>query len=151
MKRVKFRLFTVRRLICRKPHLLKGQCHEIFDFRFFSWISFPQAPLGPFRIFRKFAAQGAPPVSLTQVANGKNLQSEKFNYFLETFEVLAVWYCSGCLPPLLLTPAANLTPVSLTLVAHLPPVSSTPAAPVAKFAAGVVTLSLQVLPGEAFL
>ncbi len=23
---------------------LKGQCHEIFDFCFFSWISFPQAP-----------------------------------------------------------------------------------------------------------
>ncbi len=24
--------------------LLKGQCHEIFEFWFFSWISFPQAP-----------------------------------------------------------------------------------------------------------
>ncbi len=23
--------------------ILKGQCHEIFDFWFFSWISFPQA------------------------------------------------------------------------------------------------------------
>ncbi len=23
---------------------LKGQCYEIFDFWFFSWISFPQAP-----------------------------------------------------------------------------------------------------------
>jgi hypothetical protein len=23
---------------------LNGQCHEIFDFRFFSWTSFPQAP-----------------------------------------------------------------------------------------------------------
>ncbi len=23
---------------------LKGQCHEIFDFWFFSWISFPQSP-----------------------------------------------------------------------------------------------------------
>ncbi len=36
-------------------------------------------PLGPFHIFQKFdeifAAQGAPPVSLTPVANGKNLQS----------------------------------------------------------------------------
>jgi hypothetical protein len=35
---------------------LKGQCYEIFDFRFFSWISFPQPqsiPLGPFRIFSK--------------------------------------------------------------------------------------------------
>ncbi len=26
------------------PHLLKGQCHEIFCFWFFSWISFPPAP-----------------------------------------------------------------------------------------------------------
>ncbi len=33
--------------VCQTParvtRLLKGQCHEIFDFRFFSWISFPQA------------------------------------------------------------------------------------------------------------
>ncbi len=40
---------------------------------------FPQAPKGRFEIFRKFAeifaAQGAPWVSLTPVANGKNLQS----------------------------------------------------------------------------
>jgi hypothetical protein len=40
-------------------------------------------PLGPFKIFRKFAeisaAQGAPPLLLTPVAKGKNLQSEKVN------------------------------------------------------------------------
>ena len=45
-------------------------------------------PLGPFRILSKFAeifaAQGAPPVSLTTVANGKNLPSKKFNYFVWT-------------------------------------------------------------------
>jgi hypothetical protein len=39
-------------------------------------------PLGRFKCFRKFAeifaAQGAPPVSLTPVANEKNLQPEKF-------------------------------------------------------------------------
>ncbi len=36
--------------------LLKGQCHEIFCFWFFSWISFPHPqsiPLGPFQIFLK--------------------------------------------------------------------------------------------------
>ncbi len=61
---------------------LKGQCHEIFDFKFSTWISFPQPliiPIGPFRIFSKlpeiFTVQGAPPVSLAPVANGKNLQS----------------------------------------------------------------------------
>ncbi len=53
---------------------LKGQCHEIFDFRFFTWISFPQAPdCTVSNFFRKlaeiFAAQGAPPVSLTPMAN----------------------------------------------------------------------------------
>jgi hypothetical protein len=72
---------------------LKGQCHEIFDFRFSTWISFPKhltIPKGPFRIFSKFtetfAVQGAPLVSLTPVANGKNLQSEKFSLFLlDTF------------------------------------------------------------------
>jgi hypothetical protein len=49
---------------------LKGQCHEIFCFRFFLWITFPQAPennnLGHFEFFQKFAeifaSQGAPPV-----------------------------------------------------------------------------------------
>ncbi len=45
-------------------------------------------PLGPFQIFRKFAeiftAQGVPQVSLSLVANGKNLESEKFNYFVWT-------------------------------------------------------------------
>jgi hypothetical protein len=60
---------------------LKGQFHQIFCFWFSSWISFPQLqsiPLGPFQIFQKFAeifaAHDAPPVSLTPVANGKNLQ-----------------------------------------------------------------------------
>jgi hypothetical protein len=37
--------------------------------------------LGPFKFAEIFAAQGAPPVSLTPVANGKNLQSEKFSLF----------------------------------------------------------------------
>ncbi len=58
---------------------LKGQCQEIFIF------SFPQAPEYPVRAVRKFfgkfleifAAQGAPPVSLTSVANGKNLLLKK--------------------------------------------------------------------------
>jgi len=49
---------------------LKGQCHEIFDLRYFSSISFPQAPEYPIRLdfFENspeiFAAQGEPLVSL---------------------------------------------------------------------------------------
>ncbi len=71
-------------LPCRNAPL-KGQCHEIlvFGFWFFSWISFHQAPEFTIQavsnFFWKFAellaAQGAPPVLLTPVANGKNLQS----------------------------------------------------------------------------
>ncbi len=33
---------------------LKGQCHEIFDFCFFSWISFPQAPEYTIRAISNF-------------------------------------------------------------------------------------------------
>ena len=56
---------------------LKGQCHEIFCFWFFSWTSVPPAPEYCIRtvsnFFEKFAeifsSQGAPPVSTTPVAN----------------------------------------------------------------------------------
>ncbi len=33
---------------------LKGQCHEIFDFWFFSWISFPQVPEYTIRVVSNF-------------------------------------------------------------------------------------------------
>jgi hypothetical protein len=108
-----------------------------------------------FEFFRKFAetfaAQGLPPVSLTPVANGKNLQSDKILIILfghlwvveETyiykflpssvhFQVSAAWYCSHYLPPV------SMTLVSLTPVANLPLVSTTQGELVAKFAAGVV-------------
>jgi hypothetical protein len=67
---------------CKHVCTLKGQCHEIFDFRFFHEIVSPKLltpeyPNRPFRIFSKtrgdISTQCAPPV-----ANGKNLQSEKF-------------------------------------------------------------------------
>ncbi len=88
------------------------------------------------------AAQGAPTVSMTPVANGKKLQSEKFslflldtlgysrvsiqiNFFLQVhFKLSTIWYCSHCFPPVL-----------LTLMANLPPASSTVGA---NFAAGIV-------------
>jgi hypothetical protein len=41
----------------QEKNMLKGQCHEIFDFRFFSCISFPKAPEYPIQaveFFRKF-------------------------------------------------------------------------------------------------
>ncbi len=86
---------------------LKGQCHEIFCFRFFHESPSPKPliiTLGSFQIFSKIrgdirksrcttsvndtggklppvsttTAANLPPVSTTPVANGKNLQSEKF-------------------------------------------------------------------------
>jgi hypothetical protein len=63
---------------------LKGQWHKIIGIRFFSWISFRPMPLSiPFRIFLKIrgdicSSRCIMPVSLTPVANGKNVQSEKF-------------------------------------------------------------------------
>jgi hypothetical protein len=57
---------------------LRGQCHENFDFRFLVMNHFSPSPwVSQKARFRKiveiFTAQGAPPVSLTTVANGKNL------------------------------------------------------------------------------
>jgi hypothetical protein len=72
-----------------------------------------------------FAAQGAPLVSLTPVATGKNLHlhiihnHKSFNYF--------VW-----------TPLGSRDNLSLTPVPNLPPISTTLAKLVAKFAADVV-------------
>ncbi len=47
---------------------LKGQCHEIFNFRYFAEI---------------FAAQGALPVSLTPVATEKSLIRKVLIIFLD--------------------------------------------------------------------
>ncbi len=41
--------------LCVSPvYSLKGQCHEIFCFRFLSWITFPQAPDNNIRIISNF-------------------------------------------------------------------------------------------------
>jgi hypothetical protein len=79
-----------------RQYTLKGQSNEIFDFRFSTWISFPQVPDYTIRavsnFFRKFVeifgAQGAPPLSLTPVANGKNLSNRKI--FIISFRHLWV-------------------------------------------------------------
>ncbi len=46
-------VFTLYNFVHAKGSL-KGQCHEIFNFRFFSWISFPQAPEYPIRAISNF-------------------------------------------------------------------------------------------------
>ncbi len=60
--------------------LLKGQCHEIFDFRLSTWISFPldRAVSNFFENSRIY--------SQLKVQIEKNLQSENFSLFLlDTF------------------------------------------------------------------
>ncbi len=47
-------LFLLSLVSFTRPNLLKGQCHEIFCFRFFSWITFPQAPYNNIRIISNF-------------------------------------------------------------------------------------------------
>jgi len=42
---------VIRNQICKR---LKGQCHEIFCFGFFSWITFPQAPENNIRVISNF-------------------------------------------------------------------------------------------------
>jgi hypothetical protein len=102
---------------------------------------FPQAFKYPIRVVSNFlqkfteifAAQSAPPVSVTPVANEKNLQSKSFNYFVRTpvntqiifflqvpFKVEAVWYCSNFL-------GAGIVDTGR----KLPTLSTTPAVPVA--------------------
>ncbi len=126
--------------------LLKGQCHEIFCFRFFSWITFPQAPDNNIRIISNFfensrrysqvkvhhrcqrhRRQILPPVplvllipvaNLPPVANNwNNIRLQIPESELEGKFAVGVNDAGGKLPPVSTTPAANLPPVSLTPVA----------------------------------
>jgi hypothetical protein len=77
-------------------------------------------------------AQGAPPVSLTPVAKGKNLQSESFHYFF--------WTPLGVLQVHFKVQQSDIVPIMAAAVVYtsdnLPPASLTPA-----FAAGIVDTS----------
>jgi hypothetical protein len=68
---------------------LKGQYHEIFDFRFLSRINSPKPlsiHLDRFELFKKFTeifeAHGEPPVSLKLVTNEKIFNQKSFKYFV---------------------------------------------------------------------
>ena len=131
--------------------MLKGQCHEIFCFWFFHQSVSPQPqsiPFGPFRIFSKIREDIRRSRLTTGVVDtgGKwkkssirklliillvtPLDSRGYTYIhfclQVNFKVSAAWYYSHCLPPVSLTPVANLPPVS------------TPLAKLWKFATGVI-------------
>ncbi len=100
---------------------LKGQCHEIFCFWFFSWTSFPQA--SDYTIFSKIRGD----IRSSRFATGvvdtggkwkKTFKQKNFNNFVWTplgsrvniyvnfcihfhFKVSAAWYCCHYLPPLI--------------------------------------------------
>ncbi len=82
-KCIKTHLYQIRML---KNIFFKGTVSRDFSLLVFFINQFPPSPRvshqDRFEFFRKFAeifaAQGLPPVSTTPVANGKNLQSEKF-------------------------------------------------------------------------
>ncbi len=60
-----------------KYRILNGQCHEIFCFWFFSWISFPPAPSIPFRPFRIFS-KIRPDIRKSRCTTGINDTGGKF-------------------------------------------------------------------------
>ncbi len=91
---------------------LKGQCHEIFCLRFFSWITFTQAPDNNIRIISNFFENS---LRYSQVKVHHRCQRHR----------------RQILPPVplvLLTPVENLPPVSTIPAASLPPVLLTPVA-----------------------
>ena len=117
---------------------LKGQCHEIFDFWFFSWISFPQASEYTSMAFSNFFENSRRYLQLKvhhrcqwHRWQMENIFKQKYfnnfvwaplgsrvniyiNFCLQVhFKVTAAWYCSHYLPAVSLTPVANLPPVSL--------------------------------------
>ncbi len=121
---------------------LKGQCHEIFCFWFFSWISFPQASDYTLRAVSNFF-ENSRRYSQLKVCHRcqrhrwqmeKTFKQKNFNNFVWTplgsrvniyinfclqvhFKVSAAWYCCHYLPPVSTTPVANLPPASLIPVA----------------------------------
>ncbi len=127
---------------------LKGQCHEIFFFWFFSWISFPPAPEYSFKTVSNFFENSRRYSQLKvchrcrwhrwqmeKIFNQKNFNNfvwsplgSRGNIYIKFclqvhFHVSAAWYCSHYLPPVSMTLVANLPPA-----ANLPPVWLTPVA-----------------------
>ncbi len=105
-------LFVVWAPTLIEKFILKGQCHEIFCFWFFSRISFPQAPEYTVRTVSSF------------FENSRRYSQLKADHRYQRHR-------RQILPPVslvLLIPVANLPPVSTIPAANLPSVSTTPVA-----------------------
>jgi hypothetical protein len=106
-------------LACDKTCFLKGQCHEIFCFWFFSWISFPQAPEYTIRAVSNFLENSRrySQLKVDQV----NLKAKMYICVNSTIQ--------RC-------PNKNIKIFLIEDFSHLPPVSTTP----------VVNLELRIFP-----
>ncbi len=106
---------------------LKGQCHEIFCFWFFSWIIFPPAPEYPIRTVSNFFENSR---RYSQVKVHHRYQRHRRQTLRPVPLVLLIPVAN--LPPVSTTSAANLPPVFAAGIndtgGNLPPVSTTPAA-----------------------
>ncbi len=153
---------------------LQGQCHENFDFRFSTWISFPRAPDYTNRAVSNFYKNSRRYLQLKaqhwcrwhrwqmkKIFNQKIFHyffwtplssrvSIQIHFFLQVhFKLLAVWsllplfatgviYIGGKFAAGFVDTDGNLPPVLLTPVANLPPVSTTLAKLIEKFGADVI-------------
>ncbi len=89
--------------------MLKGQCHEIFCFWFFSWISFPPAPEYSIKTVSNFFENSR---RYSQV----NVSTTPEAFFPTVSLVLLIPVAN--LPPVSTIPAANLQPMPMTLTAN---------------------------------
>ncbi len=133
---------TVTSTLIWRLTFLKGQCHEIFDFWFFSSISFPQAYEYTSTAISNFFENSRrySRLKVHHLCQRHRWQMEKifkqknFNNFVwaplgsrvsiykhfwlqDHFKVSTAWYCFHYLPPVSTTPVANLPPMSLISVA----------------------------------
>ncbi len=102
---------------------LKGQCHKIFFFWFFSWICFPQAPEFSIRAVSNFFENSR---RYSQLQVDHRYQRHRWQICHRHQR-----HRRQILPPVplvFLIPVANLPPVSTIPAANLPPVSTTPVA-----------------------
>ncbi len=104
---------------------LKGQCHEIFCFKFFSWIIFPQAPKNNIRVISNFF-ENLRRYRKSRCPTGINTTGGKFaagvNYtgindtrgkFATGTSGVTIENGGKLPPPVLTTPAVNLTSVTM--------------------------------------
>ncbi len=151
---------------------LKGQCHEIFDFWFFSWISFPQkyeytfpAILNCSRRYSRLKVHHRCQRhrwQMEKIFKQKNFNNlvwaplgSRVNIYIHFclqvhFKVSTAWYCPNYLPPVSTAQGKLVAKFAAGVVdtgGNLPPVSLTPVANLPPVSlTPVVHLDLRISP-----